>query len=109
MMAKSNEIPRWLMIAGAVFGALASFYVLAAAINLDVPRWTWYSEHLELAGVSLSYIKLQKERRKWELEKIWPKLTDPSAPGKYPPYGVQKEYNLIVDEIKEYKRMLKRK
>ena len=48
-----NKVPKflkklhtWLIFATLVFGTYAG----AAAIGLQIPRWTWYSEHLELAG-----------------------------------------------------------
>ncbi len=99
-------MPKCLVILSAVLGCLVSAYAIAAATNAPVPRWTWYSEHVELAGMSLTYVRLQKERRKWEIEKIWPKLRNPNAPGGHPPNHVHQEYLLLLDEIREINKKL---
>ncbi|KKL48879.1 hypothetical protein LCGC14_2321130 [marine sediment metagenome] len=36
----------WLAAGTVIFG----FYAGASAIGLQIPRWAWYSEHIELAG-----------------------------------------------------------
>jgi len=42
----AKSIKTWLLTCTIVFG----FYAGAAAIGLEVPRWTWFSEHVVLAG-----------------------------------------------------------
>lgn len=42
----AKSMKTWLVMGTIVFG----FYAGAAAIGLQVPRWTWFSEHIALAG-----------------------------------------------------------
>ena len=101
-------MPKWLAILAGVLATIVSAYAIAASVNAPIPRWTWYSEHLELAGMSLTHIKLQKERRQWDIEKIWPKLRNPNAPGGHPPNHIHREYKLLLEEIQKMKEKLKK-
>ena len=101
-------MPKWLVILGAVLGCIVSAYAIAASVDAQIPRWTWYTEHVELAGMSLTYIVLQKERRKWEIERIWPKLRNPEAVGSRPPRHIHKEYLLLLREIQSINKKLEK-
>ena len=101
-------MPKWLAVLGAFLACVVSAYAIAASVNAPIPRWTWYTEHVELAGISLTYIRLQKERRKWEIEKVWPRLRNPNAPGGHPPSHIKSEYQLLLREIEKINRKLKK-